>query len=103
MVKTMSSRARPVWQCPPSPTSERQSRIGMTGMQKKLSICNDTSGNFGLIFGLLAVPVMLAGGLAVDYVGLSLERSELQNAVDAAALAVAREGNIPEEQAVQIA
>lgn len=72
-------------------------------MKKKLSLCTDTSGNFGLIFGLLAVPVMLAGGLAVDYVGLSMERSELQNAADAAALAVAREGNITEAQAIKIA
>lgn len=72
-------------------------------MQKKISICRDTSGNFGLTFGILVVPVMLAGGLAVDYVGLSVERSELQNAADAAALAVAREGGIAKEQAVQLA
>jgi Flp pilus assembly protein TadG len=49
------------------------------------------------------VPVMLAGGLAVDYVGLSVQKSELQNAADAAALAVAREGNITKNQALQIA
>lgn len=46
---------------------------------------------------------MLAGGLAVDYVGLSVEKSELQNAADAAALAVAREGNITKDKALQIA
>ena len=56
-----------------------------------------------MMFGVLAVPVMLAGGLAVDYVGLSVEKSELQNATDAAALAVAREGKITKAEAVEIA
>lgn len=70
---------------------------------QKLSFIRDTSGNFGLTFGILAVPVILAGGLAVDYVGLSVERSALQNAVDAAALAVAREGKISQQQADAIA
>ena len=49
------------------------------------------------------MPVILAGGLAVDYVGLSVEKSGLQNAVDAAALAVAREGDITQQQAEAIA
>ena len=72
-------------------------------MQKKPSFHRDTSGNFGLTFGILAVPVILAGGLAVDYVGLSVEKSGLQNAADAAALAVAREGDITQQQAEAIA
>lgn len=72
-------------------------------MQKKTSIWTDKSGNFGLAFGVIAVPVMLAGGLAVDYVSISLERSELQNAADAAALALAREGKTSKDQALQIA
>ncbi|WP_422371111.1 pilus assembly protein TadG-related protein [Hoeflea sp.] len=67
------------------------------------TLINDTSGNFALTFGVLAVPVMIAGGLAVDYVGLSLEKSKLQNAVDSAALMVAREGNISQEKALEIA
>ena len=72
-------------------------------MQNKSSFHRDTSGNFGLTFGILAVPVILAGGLAVDYVGLSVEKSGLQNAADAAALAVAREGDITQQQAEAIA
>ncbi|MDF1607134.1 TadE/TadG family protein [Hoeflea sp. YIM 152468] len=72
-------------------------------MRNPFPVWKDTSGNFGLIFALLSVPVMLAGGLAVDYVGLSVEKSELQNAADAAALAVAREGKISELQAREIA
>ena len=72
-------------------------------MRNTASIFRDNSGNFGLTFGILAVPVMLAGGLAVDYVGLSVQKSELQNAADAASLAVAREGKISDAQAVEIA
>ncbi|MBU4530264.1 MAG: hypothetical protein KUA43_07685 [Hoeflea sp.] len=55
------------------------------------------------MFGILAVPVMLAGGLAVDYIGLSVQKSELQNATDAAALAVAREGKITGAEALELA
>lgn len=72
-------------------------------MQRSTSVWKDNSGNFGLTFAILAVPVMLAGGLAVDYVGLSMEKAELQNAADSAVLAVAREGNIATDTALQIA
>jgi len=72
-------------------------------MQNKTPIWADKSGNFGLTFGILAVPVMLAGGLAVDYVGLSMEKAELQNAADSAALAVAREGKITKASALEVA
>ncbi|WP_422373440.1 pilus assembly protein TadG-related protein [Hoeflea sp.] len=72
-------------------------------MNNAKKIFRDTSGNFALTFGVLAVPVMIAGGLAVDYVGMSVEKSKLQNAVDSAALMVAREGKLTEEQALKIA
>lgn len=72
-------------------------------MRSNISFWRDTSGNFGLAFGIIAVPVLMAGGLAVDYVGMSMERSNLQNAADSAALAVAREGSISEKQALQVA
>ncbi|MDP2118954.1 MAG: pilus assembly protein [Hoeflea sp.] len=72
-------------------------------MRKPIEIFSDRSGNFGVTFGILAVPVMLAGGLAVDYVGLSVQKSELQNAADAAALAVAREGKVSDAEALEIA
>ncbi|MCY0095399.1 vWA domain-containing protein [Hoeflea ulvae] len=72
-------------------------------MRRTKQFLHETSGNFGLVFGILAVPVMLASGLAIDYVGLSVEKSGLQNATDAAALAVAREGKITQAQAVEIA
>jgi Flp pilus assembly protein TadG len=72
-------------------------------MSRASSFLKDSSGNFALTFSILAVPVMIAGGLAVDYVGLSVEKSQLQNAADSAALAVAREGNITDKQAYEIA
>ena len=67
------------------------------------SIWTDKSGNFGLTFAILAVPVLMAGGLAVDYIGLSVEKAELQNAADSAALAVAREGKLTKDNALQVA
>lgn len=72
-------------------------------MKNRFSIWTDKSGNFGLTFGILTVPIMLAGGLAVDYVSLSMERGELQNAADSAALAVAREGKITNASALEVA
>lgn len=51
----------------------------------------------------MSLPMLLAGGLAVDYVGMSVHRNSLQNAVDAAALSVAREGKISKDAALQIA
>ena len=83
--------------------TEFENRIGKMPMRKHIEILKDKSGNFGMTFGVLAVPIMLAGGLAVDYVGLSVQKSELQNAADSAALAVAREGKITETQALEIA
>lgn len=72
-------------------------------MNHTSSFLKDTSGNFALVFGILAVPVMVAGGLAVDYVGLSVEKSKLQNAVDSAALLIARAGDMSETQAMKLA
>lgn len=72
-------------------------------MRQPIEIIRDPSGNFGVAFGILVVPVMLAGGLAVDYIGLSVQKSELQNAADAAALAVAREGKTTDSHALETA
>lgn len=77
--------------------------LGAQRVRTAFNLFKDTSGNFALTFGILAVPVMVAGGLAVDYVGLSVENSQLQNAVDSAALSVAREGQLTEEEALTIA
>lgn len=65
----------------------------------------DRNGNFAMMFGILAVPLLIGGGLAVDYINLSRQKSSIQEALDAAALAVTREGpkNLTQEQALEIA
>ncbi|SOE18534.1 Flp pilus assembly protein TadG [Hoeflea halophila] len=50
----------------------------------------DRSGNFGLIAATLAPLVIGAAGIAVDYSNALVERTHLQNALDAATLAVAK-------------
>jgi len=51
----------------------------------------DAQGNFGTIVAISAVPVMLAAGVALDFARVSRYETRLQNAVDAAALAVAQD------------
>lgn len=54
-----------------------------------VSFLKDRSGNFGIMFGLLMVPIMLAAGVVVDYTQATRMKSALQAALDAAALATA--------------
>jgi Flp pilus assembly protein TadG len=49
----------------------------------------DTSGNVSMIFGLSAIPMFLAAGATIEYLNMSKARTEMQAAVDAAALAAA--------------
>lgn len=48
----------------------------------------DRRGNFALTTALMTLPVMAASGLAVDYVNLTSNHKQLQNAADAAVFAV---------------
>lgn len=48
---------------------------------------SDTKGNVALMFGLTAVPMILAGGMAVDYAHGIQVKAHIQAAVDSAALA----------------
>lgn len=50
------------------------------------------SGSFAIMFALVLVPIVGAVALAVDYTIASRERTELHNAADIAALALARRG-----------
>lgn len=50
----------------------------------------DRSGNVALILGIAAIPLFAGAGLALDYAFAVRERSDLQNAVDAAALSLAK-------------
>ncbi|NLS20152.1 hypothetical protein HGP16_26815 [Rhizobium sp. P40RR-XXII] len=46
----------------------------------------ERAGNFGMTTALIAVPLIAAGGLALDVTNAMLVRTELQNAADAAAV-----------------
>lgn len=50
----------------------------------------DTSGNIAIILGIAIIPLFAAAGLALDYAYAARERSDLQNAIDAAALSLAK-------------
>jgi Flp pilus assembly protein TadG len=64
----------------------------------------DRGGNFGLISAVLAVPLVMAVGVAIDFSSISSRKSALQQAVDSAVLAIAREGkDVSDEEAAQIA
>lgn len=52
----------------------------------------DQSGNYAMLMALVTVPVALAGGMAVDLAAISSRQAQLQQAMDTAALAIAREG-----------
>ena len=51
----------------------------------------NTSGNIAITASLLTIPLILAAGVAVDYSEFSRKKSSLQNATDAATLAVAHD------------
>lgn len=52
----------------------------------------DSRGNFGLLASVVAVPLVMSAGVMVDLSTISRTKQELQAAMDAAVLAVAREG-----------
>lgn len=57
------------------------------------SFRRNESGNAAMLFSFLLLPTMVAAGTAVDYTRAAAVRSEMQTAVDSAAIAVARDGN----------
>src|SRR5688572_5600899 len=64
----------------------------------------DRRGNFGMMMAVAAVPLVLGVGVAVDYSTMVRIRGEFQHALDAAALAVAREGkDVSDDDARKIA
>ncbi len=68
------------------------------------AFARDRGGNFAMLAALAAVPMVGAAGLAIDYATMSRVRSELQQSLDAAVLAVAQRGdNISDAQAREIA
>ena len=60
-------------------------------LQVCLRLFAEQKGNVAAIVGVLAVPIMLSAGSAVDYTRLNSARASLQSVTDAAALTAARE------------
>ncbi|KFB09566.1 TadE/TadG family type IV pilus assembly protein [Nitratireductor basaltis] len=78
------------------------SRYSLTRVMR--SFLSDRAGNFAMMTAIAAVPLVGAAGLAVDYATMSRTRAELQQALDAAVLAVAQKGeDISDAQAREIA
>jgi len=50
---------------------------------------SNTAGNMGALFALAIIPVLVASGSAIDYIRATRAQTQLQAAVDSAALAVA--------------
>lgn len=64
----------------------------------------DGSGNFSMMMAVVTVPLMLGAGLAVDASNIARDKAALQQAIDAAVLAIAAEGeDITDERALAIA
>ena len=66
-----------------------------------VSFSRDLRGNVAIMFAFAFIPAMLAGGAAVDYSRASSARAEMQTAVDAAALGVARDGATMNDAEIQ--
>ncbi|MDX1716730.1 MAG: pilus assembly protein TadG-related protein, partial [Anderseniella sp.] len=61
------------------------------------------SGNMAAVVALSALPLMMAGGAAVDYGNWVSVQARLQAATDAAALAAGREANLDEAELRRVA
>ena len=65
---------------------------------------SDRGGNFAILSGLLAVPIVLAVGMALDCLDHRQHQERAAEAIDAAVLAVAREGkDVSDDKARAIA
>ena len=67
-------------------------------MQIFKNFVKSPSGNVAIMFALSAVPLMLAGGMAIDYMSGSHSQTALQKAVDNAALAAGASGEDSEKK-----
>jgi len=63
---------------------------------------SDTTASVAVVFAIAAIAMVMAAGLAVDYVSLIRHRAELQAAADASAIAGAREINLATADTAQI-
>jgi Flp pilus assembly protein TadG len=58
------------------------------------SLVNDRSGNFGMVFALLTIPVTVAVGSAIDYGDALMVHSQMQQAADSAAVGALAEQSV---------
>lgn len=65
--------------------------------------CQETAGSVAIIFGVMAIPVAMGVGAAVDLIRSNDARAELQWALDAGALAAASNSNLPDFEREEIA
>lgn len=76
----------------------------MLNVKKKLeAFKKNENGNFALMSAFMILPMTLAAGIAVDYTTALKNRTELQNALDQAALAAGVEDNLDIEDRELIA
>jgi Flp pilus assembly protein TadG len=66
-----------------------------TALARLKSFLKDRSGNVAVMFALAVIPVISAGGAAVDVSRAMYVKSRLQGALDAAALAVGGQAHLP--------
>ena len=72
-------------------------------MGRLRSFLPNQSGNVTTLLALAAIPIVLAAGSAIDYVRYSDAKSDLQSALDGAALAAALPVGLADNQRIQIA
>lgn len=62
-------------------------------MNRMMSFLRNTSGQVSVLFAIAVVPLLISAGAAIDYVGAYRANTQLQSAIDAAAMAVATAHN----------
>lgn len=72
-------------------------------MKRFKALLKDTSGNLTTFLSIAAVPIVLAAGSAIDYIRYADAKSDLQAALDGAALSAALPTGITDAERVQIA
>ncbi len=71
-----------------------------TGLVKKFN--SDARGNVALLFGLTAIPMILAGGIAIDYAHGIQVKARIQAAVDNAALAAGYDTTMSDDDMLKL-
>jgi Flp pilus assembly protein TadG len=77
--------------------------MGVWGMSFVQKFARDCNGNAAMIFGITALPLLLASGAAIDLVQTNRSQTILQGAADAAALAGASSGKTDDKDIEVIA